>query len=134
MATKPRTSSIIADGSALWLDANGNKLSRRKFTDNEVAVVIDLDKPVTLKRCRDICNKFDINHLAINDWRFYDRDTGNEIPLWDTEEIGYNTTKKDYMYRRDFNSLVIWNNGMPVYANDNGDICLDLDALADTLM
>ena len=41
--------------------------------------------------------------------------------------------KKAYFWPK-INRLQIWENGTPVYENDNGIICRDLDALADCLM
>lgn len=140
--TNERTASVIIDGYALWLDADGNKLPRRKFTTDETAVVLDLNKPVTLLRLAEIANKFGaVSRVEINDWRYFNPRSGHEIDdnemrndYANGEEGGYETRKKDYIYDVKANSLVIWEDGTPIYANDNGIVCRDLEALADTLM
>lgn len=55
------------------------------------------------------------------------------------EEIDFNFIclemgNKKGKYWRDKNRLLIYENGMPIYMNDNGTICRDADALADCLM
>lgn len=134
---KKRLVSLMADGYAVWLDKNQNRLQRRKFASDETAVLVDLSQPVTLDRCKDLCEKFDAKSISIDDWRYFDAGTDQEYdPDWMlTQEGGhYRTSKKDYRYNRSNNSLIIWEDDMPVYANDDGVICRDLDALADTLL
>ena len=109
----PRACAIIADGSALFLDKDGNKIARRKFTNDEVAIQIDVSRPVTLIRLANIASKFSIaSTLVIHDWRFYCPRDGHEISENEMAEKyeggregGYITRKKDYRYNVKLNSL-----------------------------
>jgi len=133
----PRTAPLFTNGYAVWLDKNRNILNRRKFQKGERAVHINLDRVVTLNRCKDICIKFKVNNISIHDTRFYDLDNNKEYAddYLNANDGGYYLTiKKLYTYDKNENSLIIWENGAPVYANDNGIICRDVDALADTLL
>lgn len=40
---------------------------------------------------------------------------------------------KVYEYNPETNSMIVWEDGMPIYANDNGVICDDQAALCDTI-
>ena len=133
-----RPAAVIADGSALWLDAQGNRLSRRTFSADETAVLVDLAKPVTRERCAEICEKFDVAVLHIYDWRYYHPVNGVELDEGFLREHGeegsYNTEKMDYSYRHATDTLTVWKNDIPVFEDAAGVICDDRDALADSLL
>ncbi len=102
----------------------------------KVAIFINLEIPVTLQRCKDLCSKFNQKTISIVDSRYFD-DNGNEYTdkyLLKYDETGYVLKKTEYHYNRAKNRLVIWKNDAPIYENDNGRICRDIDALADSLM
>jgi hypothetical protein len=129
---------IMADGSALWLDVSGNKLERRKFTAGEKGVLLNLEEPVTRKRCADICAQYDIKRLSIHDDRFYHPDNGAELSMdWIDEnapEGGYIVKKRQYIYYAKSDTLQIWVDDYPVSEDAAGIICDDPDALADCLL
>lgn len=132
---KMRTCSVFADGKALWVDSSLNKLESRKFTTDERPVVIDVERPVTLARLKDLAKHFDAKKIIeVWDWRWFSED-GTEVPSEKVRELGYSySTRKEYHYIVKHNCLTIWEDGMPIYENDNGTICRDRVALADCLM
>lgn len=137
----PRTQAIIADGHALFVNAEGAKLSRRNFTDDETAIRLDIDQPVTLKRLADVARRFDVQDtVKVFDWRYYWPGTNKEITEAEMKkhfdgglEGGYETRKKEYVYSVPENALTIFVEDEPVYCNDNGTIIGDPVALADSM-
>ena len=100
--------------------------------DRKVDYVPDIDKLVTLRRCREILD-------------FVERKTGNtysKIVITDNrfDDDHIAIYRKKWVYNKAKNRLTIWaaeNGGgdiMPVYENWDGQICRDRDALADCLL
>lgn len=97
-------------------------------------IQIDYSKPVTLERCKKIlerCEKetgreysrIELNHAI------YSKTDGNELGDYPEQTF----LDKKYVYDAIENSLLIYDRGEPVYANDNGAICNDHAALCDSL-
>jgi hypothetical protein len=86
-----------------------------------------------LEECKDICDKlfeefeegFNSISLDLSNYKSYDE---NGEPIF---EDGY-TDKKTASYNIERNRLRIHDFESIIYENDNGNICRDRDALADT--
>lgn len=137
--SKPeRTAAIIADGRALFLDADNKKLLGRKYTEDEIAVRIDLNRPIRRVRLADIAARYGIkNTIHIHDRMFYHPETEREFT---PEEVDFNyfgeyylLRQKDYFYDVKKNLMIIYNNGVPAYANHNGTVRLDHEGIAEIL-
>lgn len=101
---------------------------------------------ITLKEAQEIYNriikKFDlkegeeIKNLKIDLTRYYEYNTDGTPKLADEEyPKSYDIDKeKTATYNPKLNKLMIWKNGSPVYENNNGVICTDEVALADTYL
>lgn len=134
--------SLICDGSAVWLDAETKQRIEHRFknrpTDaykSDIAVMVDMTKPVTRERMSDFAKQFGAkNSVMVKQYRFFDRDYNllNLDPSYD--DGGYITHTKTFMYFVLNDSLVIYEDDTPVYANDAGVVCTDRNALADTLI
>ena len=134
--------SLICDGSAVWLDAETKQPLEHRFknrpTDaykSDIAVMVDMSKPVTRERMSDFAKQFGAkNSVMIKQYRFFDRDYNLLNPEPSFDDVAYITHTKTFMYFIADDSLVIYEDGAPVYANDAGVICTDKNALADTFM
>lgn len=96
---------------------------------------------VTVKKCREIIKtcekKFDIEikKIEIDMSEFdYSEITADDIPYLESGDIGVPQVrrKKAYFWVKS-NCLQIWEDGLPIYENNNGLICKDRDTLADCL-
>lgn len=102
--------------------------------DETVKLIIDHSKPITLKRAKEIFKAAcelsgrDLYKISI-ELSAYSKTPGNECGDAAEECL----IDKKWVYTLKTNSLVIWDKGEPVYANDNGVICTDQVALYDTL-
>lgn len=104
---------------------------------------LDMSKPVTLQRMRDVCERlsaktgvvFDYIQVEHHVYEFdIDPNDKEARSLIDYGDIpGVKTWDKTYQYWADQNRLLIWDHGYPVYENNNGVICNDEVALADCL-
>lgn len=97
---------------------------------------------ITLKKCQEICKKveehfeikvktidvmmtqYDYKHISIEDY---------ESALYGDCGIGIVGKQKTAQYNNITNCLLIWEDGLPVYENNNGLICNDPNTLADCL-
>ena len=102
--------------------------------DGEANLIVDHSRPITLSRAREIYD------AAIKlTGGAYDRISIKLIvfdcPIEETGEDGGcpQLINKTWIYNPKANSLVIWENEMPVYANYNGDIYKNQDALDKSL-
>lgn len=102
--------------------------------DRTIRLEIDYSKPVTLARCAEIMTKArelsgrDLAMISIRR-SIYSVTPGNEPG--DHAETCYMDKKWDYTAAN--NSMVIYDRGEPVYANDDGAICTGQAALYDSL-
>ena len=114
-------------------------------TGNYQPIQTDAKAVFTLQRMKDIYSKvsklmsIQPDAIQVHDMQFYNRETKREITdtefkNGDYDEGGYITTYKKYFYYPIENLFRIYIDGMPVYENNDGDICSDADALADCLM
>ena len=95
----------------------------------------DPKEPITLERCKEIVFKLEEAYkikfykIKLEDSIFEGKaekgDWDNPLPL---------LKEKHYIYHVKSNCLTIWENGMPIYENNDGVICDDPVALADCLM
>lgn len=125
--TFPMVSPVIVDGNRHNLD----KLIR-----------VRLDGPITIIKCREIVrnleSKFGIEigkievHLYDNSKfdELYQRVEDGTLSAEDFHEY----YKKTAVYDNKSNCLQIWDDGYPIYENNNGMICKDQEALADCLL
>lgn len=101
--------------------------------DRKIRLTIDYLRPVTLVRCKEILRaaerlsgrtltKISLYHAI------YSKSPGNECGDW--AETCYLNMRYDYDLAS--NSLVIFKDNEPIYANDNGAICRDAVALMDS--
>lgn len=100
--------------------------------DGRVRLAVDHSRPITHKRCaaillaaRELAGR-NIQRISIHH-SVFSRTAGNECGDW--AETCYLDKRYDY----DGLSLIVWDRGQPVYANDNGAICRDQAALWDSL-
>lgn len=118
-----------------YVTANGRTVMRENDDSSKTRFIIDHSRPVTLDRCREILKKVrdflkDESIIRISIHRsIFSKTPGNE--LGDFPEKLFMDKRWDFDSEK--NSLLIWNEGTPVYANENGVICRDLEALCDTL-
>lgn len=85
----------------------------------------ELTDTFSLRECRELLERAEL--LTGN--------TYSKIVVSDYEhEDGRTLRDKSYHYNKKTNCLTIWDKGLPVYENCNGQICKDRDALADCLM
>lgn len=123
----PMTAPVIVDG-------NRHQLARRIRTR--------LDSPITIIKCREIVRNLESNfgiEIGKIEVFLYDDSKFNE--LYQQVEDGilsaedfHEYYKKTAVYNNKTNCLQIWDNGYPIYENNNGTICKDADALADCLL
>lgn len=102
-----RTASIFIDHQCLWVDDDQKKIDKLEKTNIGSWVVIlpgqrqclaDLGRAVTSERMRDLAVKFGAKHcVTITDWRFYDAESGAELPDdFDTELIASTSAKVEW--------------------------------------
>ena len=113
--------------------------NRRKETQG---IRIETDKgPVTVKKCLEICghirDRFGFVPETVKifmwdfDYRGIDLDTYIYAMYGDCSiPMSQQKTAKYEMKR---NRLTIFEDGMPIYCNDDGHVCSDADALADCM-
>lgn len=121
---KERHLTVIADGHLLSTTEN----------DKQLKVVMSLATPITIERCKAVCERFDVTRLTLNDWRYYHPETNIELTaeeLEGSEGCGI-TTETNYYYNLKKNSLVIYDDGTCIYLNADGNICQDFEAVMDT--
>ena len=89
---------------------------------------LDMSQPVTLKRLHDVKSEHKI-------WEYdCDPDDKETISLINYGDIaGTKTVDKTYQFWANENRLLIWDHDTPIYENNNGAICKDVTALADSL-
>lgn len=94
------------------------------------SIWVDDSKPITLERMRevyDFCCKAageTLGSIQINMAAYEPGDYDGANPrLW----------RKTYQFDPKLNSLLIIEDGIPIYANDDGIVCTDTDALYDSL-
>lgn len=113
---------VLGDGTAVY------------SPDHKAKLTVDHSRPITLARCKEIYDAAcklsgrDLSRISIC-LSTYSVSPGNECGDWPEE--CYEDKQWDYDPAR--NILIGWDMGKPVYANDNGQICTDQDALCDTL-
>lgn len=122
MATTATYNYVLGDGAAVC------------SPDGKTRLTVDHSQPITLARCATIyaaaCKLSGRTYKRLSIRLFvYSVTPGNEYG--DGPETCY--VVKAWNYDPHRNSLVIWDKGKPVYANDDGVICRDQDALYDTL-
>ena len=123
----PMTAPVIVDG-------NRHQLARRIRTR--------LDSPITIIKCREIVRNLESNfgiEIGKIEVHLYDDSKFNELYQQVEDEIlsaedFHEYYKKTAVYNNKTNCLQIWDNGYPIYENNNGTICKDADALADCLL
>jgi hypothetical protein len=99
--------------------------------DNKTKLTIDHSRPITLIRCREILkaacilSERDIKKITIC-YSQYSKTPGGDH----AEQCFFD---KKWEYDSTNNSLLIWENGTPVYSNDNGAITQDQAAIYDSL-
>ena len=134
--------SLFCDSSAVWLDAETKQRIEHRFQNrpanaykSDIAVMVDMTQPITRERMKELGNKFGAKHyVVIEQYRFFDRE-GNLLNLDPSyDEGGYFTHKKKFVYVMADDSLVIYEDDTPVYANDAGVVCTNHEALADSLL
>ena len=91
---------------------------------------------VTLEKCQEVAGKArELGHepktlkFILSEWD----DEGYEMGD-DTKPAPKQLLNKTVVYDVAQNSMVIWQNGEPIYANDDGIICRNRAALADSLL
>lgn len=123
----------------------GRKAVHIKKDGKRVVCKLDMSKPVTLMRMRDVLEKISLgagiefDYIEVNHVIFrFDVDMPEEeIKAYVNAGDPVPYTKlvdKTYQYSKKSNTLLIWDGDVPVYENSNGVITRDLDALADTYM
>jgi hypothetical protein len=123
--------------------------------ESEYAVIVDgnrhhLSNPIrtkkqdiTIDRCREICNKIESHfgitirkiEISLTQWDLQSL-TPKDYELVLSNDIGVNRIgpDKSIVYDNKENCFQIWENGLPIYEDNNGVICDDQDALADCLL
>lgn len=116
------------------VDGNNHSLPQSIITKKEM---------ITLKKCKGICetleSKFNISikKIVILMTQFdYASFTPKEYELVLSDDVGVPIVGREkkavYFYKE--NVLRIWEDGLPVYENYDGQICRDVNALADCLL
>ena len=107
---------------------NGNNHQYGRF-------VTIIDQTISVKKCKEIIDnihklfpEFIIDRFEID---LQETSLGKTDEEW--EEMFIRNSKKAY-YNVKSNCLQIWQQGYPIYENNNGIICKDTEALADCLM
>jgi hypothetical protein len=101
--------------------------------EKTIRLTVDHSKPITLERCARIldeaCKLSGRNLAMISIYHsIYSKTAGNN---GDVAETCYLDKRWDYY--PDTNSLLIYDRGEPVYANDNGVICTNQAAIYDSM-
>lgn len=134
MKTKPETQEfnyVMGYAKGKFGEISGLAVTNPERT---VGLVVDHSTPITLKRAKMIFDKArelsgrDLTSIQIC-LSVYTKTPGNEYGDHDEECL----VDKKWNYTAATNSLVIWDKGVPVYANDNGVVCTDQAALYDSL-
>ena len=120
----------------IWLDGNKHPETRgrKHLTKKET---------ITLAKCQEIASKvFDVYGIEFEKIEISMMEFDYRSFLDDPEEYRY-VLAGDYpvpclvnkraVYKPSTNTLTIWEDGEPVYENDNGEICRDRVTLADSL-
>jgi len=116
------------------VDTHGLRDGRTVMSpDKTVKLAVDHSEPITLERCARIleeARKLSGRNLAMISIRrsIYSMTPDND---GDSAETCYLDKRWDYY--PDTNSLLIYDRGEPVYANDNGVICTDQAAIYDSM-
>jgi hypothetical protein len=122
-----------------WADHDGNGYTDgRAVIGQKTQLKINYDHPVTLIRCKEILiaaqqltgyaySRLDM-HLSV--YADLPDDPADDMDAADARC----TLDQVITYYTKTNSMIIWRNGLPVYANDNGVITRDQNALCDCLM
>lgn len=120
-----RKVTVIIDGNNHNIMRDGKKVTFKTEIEGNM---------VTLKKCQEIAEKIrELGHepktlkVILSKWD----DEGYEMGD-DSKPMPRQTLNKTAFYNVDKNTLVIWQDGEPVYANANGTICRDRVALADS--
>jgi hypothetical protein len=100
------------------------------------------EKIITVDRCKTLVTKIEekfghkVEKLVIDMKKWaYDIMSENDIPAYEAMDINIPCTlDKTATYFVKSNCLQIWKDGDPVYENNNGVICKDPVALADSLL
>jgi hypothetical protein len=104
--------------------------------DGKTRLEVDHSRPITLARCAEIHAKAcalaqqALGTITIK-LSVYECDC-TPADLMDCTHRP--VVAKSWVFTPRHNSLVVWDRDTPVYANDNGRICRDQVALADTLL
>ena len=83
-----QSESLFCDGLAVWLDSSTMQPLEHRFVGrspdahkSDIAVMVDMSKPVTRERMKELGTKFGAKHsVAIKQYRFLDRE-GNLIEV-----------------------------------------------------
>lgn len=102
--------------------------------------ITTLDKPITLTKCNTIVSIIEQTlakkpdflriFLCDRDWflstaKKIEYENGNSMPPYSTKEAIFDVKR---------NCLQIFDDDLPIYENNNGTICNDIDSLCDCLM
>lgn len=125
--TYPMTAPVIVDG-------NRHQLNRR--------IGVKLDGPITILKCREIVRNLESNFgIEIGKIEVHLYDGAKFDELYQQVEDGILSTsdfrefyKKTAVFNARTSCLQIWDDGYPIYENNNGVICKDVEALADCLL
>lgn len=105
--------------------------------------IITKKETITLKKCKQICEKVEstfsisVEKIVILMTQFdYSSMTPEDYELVLSNDIGVPIIgrEKKAVYHHKKNVLRIWEDGLPVYENYDGQICRDVNALADCLL
>lgn len=102
---------------------------------------LDMSKPVTLQRMREVCERLraetgvEFDYLRVEHHVYeFDIDPDDKVARAHIRYGDYPGRKvkdKTYQFWYERNRLLIWDHNTPVYENDDGVITKDADALAD---
>ena len=116
------------------IDGNRHNLGKR--------IRVNLSENISVRKCKEILEKvqkefkIDISEIRV---QLYDAEVFNKMyesvenGLMSSEEIN-RYTSKHAIYNVKNNCLQIWEDGYPIYENDNGTICKDVEILCDCLL
>jgi hypothetical protein len=107
-----------------------------------VCNIVTTKELITVAKCKVICAKIEARFgivvdsikICMTQWDYRGMTANDyEYVLSGDRGVSVLGKTKEAIYSNKTNSLIIWENGLPVYENNNGVICKDADTLADCL-